>query len=219
MLQFRRLVTFLKIALQAIAILFVVSLIWGRVLPIPSTLIIGHLFTGNLPSWRWVSIESISPALSKAVIASEDQRFCTHWGVDFIELQSVLSDRGGPSRGASTISMQVAKNIYLWPGRSYLRKALELPLALLLDLLWGKKRMIEIYLNIAEWGRGIFGAEAAAQFYFKKHASELTSDEAARLAASLPNPIRRNPARDSGLAARLAEKAAALTSETACLSW
>ncbi|MBM3635956.1 MAG: monofunctional biosynthetic peptidoglycan transglycosylase [Alphaproteobacteria bacterium] len=219
MLQFRRLVTFLKIALQAIAILFVVSLIWGRVLPIPSTLIIGHLFTGNLTSWRWVSIESISPALSKAVIASEDHRFCTHWGVDFIELQSVLSDRGGPSRGASTISMQVAKNLYLWPGRSYIRKALELPLALLIDLLWGKKRMMEIYLNIAEWGRGIFGAEAAAQFYFKKPASELTNEEAARLAASLPNPIRRNPARIGGSAARVAEKSAGITSETACLSW
>ena len=215
----RRITSVFKIAVKAILALFVVSLIWGRFFPLPSTLIIGHIMTGNIPSWRWVSFDTLSPSLIKAVIASEDQRFCTHWGVDFVELNAVLSDRSGPSRGASTLSMQVAKNIYLWPGRSYLRKALELPLALLLDLLWGKKRMMEIYLNIAEWGRGIFGAEAAAQFYFKKHASELTSDEAARLAASLPNPIRRNPARDSGLAARLAEKAAALTSETACLSW
>ena len=216
---FRRFVFFFKAALKAILILFVISLIWGRVLPLPSTLIIGDLITGSIPSWRWVSLQSISPTLSKAFIASEDQRFCTHWGIDFIELQSVLSDRGGPSRGASTISMQVAKNLYLWPGRSYIRKALELPLALLLDLLWGKKRMMEIYLNIAEWGRGIYGAEAAAQFYFKKPASALTNDEAARLAASLPNPIRRNPTRIGSSAARVAEKSAGLTSETACLSW
>jgi monofunctional biosynthetic peptidoglycan transglycosylase len=208
-----------KIALKAIMILFVVSLIWGRIFPLPSTLIIGQLVTGSIPSWRWVSINAISPALPKAVIASEDQRFCSHWGVDFIELQAVLGNQGVPSRGASTLSMQVAKNIYLWPGRSYLRKALELPLALLIDLLWGKRRIMEIYLNIAEWGRGIYGAEAAAQFYFKKSAAELTADEAARLTASLPNPIRRNPARSSGNAARVAEKVSGITSENACLKW
>ena len=185
MSSFRRILSMIKIALKTILIVFVISLIWGRLLPLPSTLIIGHLMTGSIPSWRWVSLDSISPRLTTAIIASEDQRFCAHWGVDLIELQSVLSDRGGPSRGASTLTMQVVKNIYLWPGRSYIRKALELPLALLLDLLWGKKRVMEIYLNIAEWGRGLFGAEAAAQFYFKKSASELTAEEAARLAASL----------------------------------
>jgi monofunctional biosynthetic peptidoglycan transglycosylase len=216
---FRHLFRFFKIALQALMALFVISLIWGRIFPLPSTLIIGQLVTGTVPSWRWVSIGSISPALAKAVIAAEDQRFCSHWGVDFVELKSVLADRGGPSRGASTLSMQVAKNLYLWPGRSYIRKALELPLALLIDLFWGKNRIMEFYLNIAEWGRGIFGAEAAAQFYFKKSAADLTADEAARLTASLPNPIRRNPARSSGTAARVAEKALGITTETACLKW
>lgn len=209
----------IKVALKALGILFVISLLWGRILPLPSTLIIGDLVTGSIPSWRWVSIDAISPALTKAIIASEDQRFCSHWGVDFIELQAVLADRSGPSRGASTLSMQVAKNLYLWPGRSYLRKALEIPLALLIDLLWGKRRIMEIYLNIAEWGRGIYGAEAAARFYFRKSAAELTPDEAARLTASLPNPIRRNPARSSGSAARVAEKASGITSENACLKW
>jgi len=99
----------IKVALKALGILFVISLLWGRILPLPSTLIIGDLVTGSIPSWRWVSIDAISPALTKAIIASEDQRFCSHWGVDFIELQAVLADRSGPSRGASTLSMQVAK--------------------------------------------------------------------------------------------------------------
>lgn len=213
----RSLAKLLKGALQALLVLFVVSLIWGRIFPLPSTLIIGQLVTGSLPSWRWVSFDAISPSLSKAVLASEDQRFCSHWGVDFVELQSVLSNGSGPSRGASTLSMQVAKNLYLWPGRSYIRKALELPLALLIDLLWGKKRIMEVYLNIAEWGRGIFGAEAAAQFYFKKSAAYLTAEEAARLTASLPNPIRRNPARSSGNAIRVAERASGITTEADCL--
>ena len=114
-------------------------------------------------------------SLVRAVIAAEDQRFCSHRGVDWIELNSVLEDEDGPSRGASTLTMQTAKNVFLWPGRSYLRKALEIPLALAIDLAWPKQRVIEVYLNVAEWGEGLFGAEAAAQRYFSKPAARLTS--------------------------------------------
>ncbi len=106
---------------------------------------------------EWVPLEQIAPSLPRAVIASEDQLFCAHWGVDFDVLREILSDPDGPDRGGSTISMQTVKNVFLWHGRSYVRKAIEIPLALSADLAWGKKRMIEIYLNVAEWGDGIFG--------------------------------------------------------------
>ncbi|MDX3809829.1 MAG: transglycosylase domain-containing protein, partial [Bosea sp. (in: a-proteobacteria)] len=120
-----------------------------------------------------------------------------HRGVDWVELNAVLEDEDGPSRGASTLTMQTAKNVFLWPGRSYIRKGLEIPLAMTIDLAWGKQRVIEVYLNVAEWGHGVFGAEAAAQRYFRKPASRLTAAEAARLAGALPNPILRNPAKPS----------------------
>jgi monofunctional biosynthetic peptidoglycan transglycosylase len=142
-------------------------------------------------------LAEIAPALSEAVIASEDARYCAHRGVDWDAMRAVLSDsdEDGPSRGASTIAMQTAKNLFLWPSRSYVRKALEIPMALYLDALWGKRRVMEVYLNVAEWGDGLFGAEAAAQLYFGKKARDLTRREAALLATSLPNPFLRNPAR------------------------
>jgi monofunctional biosynthetic peptidoglycan transglycosylase len=146
-----------------------------------------------------VPLDSISPALPVAVIASEDNRFCRHRGVDWGALREVVesADEDGPSRGASTIPMQTAKNLFLWSGRSYVRKALELPIALWLDLVWSKRRMMENYLNIAEWGEGVFGAEAAARRYFGKAARDLTRREAALLATALPNPILRDPGRPS----------------------
>jgi monofunctional biosynthetic peptidoglycan transglycosylase len=132
-----------------------------------------------------------------AVVASEDQRFCLHGGVDWGRLRDVVeaSEEDGPNRGASTLPMQVAKNLFLWPGRSYLRKGLELPIALYLDLIWSKRRMMEVYLNVAEWGEGVFGIEAAAQRHFGKSAGALTRREAALLVTALPNPIARNPGR------------------------
>ena len=142
---------------------------------------------------RWVPLDGISMRLIEAVIASEDGRFCAHRGVDFAQLEKVLEDSGaGFSRGASTISMQLVKNLFLWPQRSYVRKALEIPLALALDLIHTKRRILEMYLNIAEWGPGIYGAEAAARYHFNKPASLLTAAEAARLAVSLPNPTQRD---------------------------
>ncbi len=144
------------------------------------------------------------------MLASEDSRFCEHAGVDWDAIREVVegADEDGPSRGASTIPMQTAKNLFLWPSRSYVRKGLELPIALYLDLVWTKRRMMEVYLNIAEWGDGTFGAEAAARRYFNKSAKDLTRREAALLATALPNPFRRNPARPSPGHRRLADRLA-----------
>ena len=156
-------------------------------------------FRGVEQSYRPLS--KIAPVLWGAAIASEDARFCNHRGVDWKELGDVMDDaeEGGPSRGASTIPMQVAKNLFLWPGRSFIRKAIELPIAIYLSAIWSKPRMMEVYLNIAEWGPGVYGAEAAARTHFKKSAADLTRREAALLVAALPNPRQRDPSRPSRL--------------------
>ena len=185
-----RLAFWLAVALVALIILY-------RFVPVPSTLMLGRWLTLRPVEREWVPLEQISPNLIRAVIASEDQRFCSHRGVDWIELNAVLEDEDGPSRGASTLTMQTAKNVFLWPGRSYLRKGLEIPLAMAIDFAWSKPRVVEVYLNVAEWGEGLFGAEAAAQRYFGKPAARLSAAEAARLAAALPNPLLRNPAKPS----------------------
>lgn len=183
--------------LLCLAILLALALALYRFVPVPSTLMLARWLTFRPVERQWVPLTQISPNLIRAVIASEDQRFCSHAGVDWIELNSVLEDEDGPSRGASTLTMQTAKNVFLWPGRSYIRKALEIPLALAIDLAWPKQRVMEVYLNVAEWGEGLFGAEAAAQYYFRKPAARLNPAEAARLAGALPNPRLRNPARPS----------------------
>ncbi len=158
-------------------------------------------------------LERISGFLRATVIVSEDARFCHHHGVDWGALREVVDRPGanGPTRGASTIPMQTAKNLLLWPSRSYVRKAIEIPLALLIDLAWSKRRILEVYLNLAEWGKGVFGVEAAARHYFHKSADRLDAREAALLATSLPNPSHRNAGRPSRrhlwLAARVMAKA------------
>lgn len=187
------------IGLAGLALLaaLALGLVLYRFVPVPSTLMLGRWLTLQPVERQWVPLSQISPNLIRAVIAAEDQRFCSHNGVDWIELNTVLEDEDGPSRGASTLTMQTAKNVFLWPGRSYVRKALEIPLAMAIDVVWPKQRVIEVYLNVAEWGEGLFGAEAAAQRYFGKPAARLNAAEAARLAGALPNPILRNPARPS----------------------
>lgn len=144
---------------------------------------------------QWVSINSLPSHVALAMVASEDQRFPQHYGVDMAEIKKALAefDDGDGLRGASTISQQTAKNLLLWPGRSMLRKALEATLALSLEAVWGKKRILEVYLNIAEFGKGIYGVEAASQHYFGKPASRLSRNEAARLAVLLPSPRKRDP--------------------------
>lgn len=158
-----------------------------------STLMIADLVRFQGYDRRWVPLESISPRLVQSVMMSEDGQFCAHGGVDWNQMQSVVNSalEGEATRGASTIPMQTAKNLFLWNGRSFLRKGLELPLAVVSDFIWSKKRMMEIYLNVAEWGPGIYGIEAAAQYHFKIPASKLNSRQAALLAVALPNPIDR----------------------------
>jgi monofunctional biosynthetic peptidoglycan transglycosylase len=143
----------------------------------------------------FVPMERIASVLSRSVIASEDGRFCSHRGIDWTELQAALDDADDitEARGGSTITQQTAKNLFLWPGRSFIRKGLEFPLALWIDLVVPKRRIMEIYLNIAEWGpNGEFGVEAGARHAFNKSASQLSSGEAALLTAMLPNPKRRS---------------------------
>ena len=179
------------------AVGLVVSLIWTialRFLPAPFTLLMvsESLFEGQTIRQTWVPLERISPNLVRAVIASEDDGFCRHFGFDFDQLQDAIrkAGRGERLRGASTISQQTAKNVFLWPGRSYFRKGLEAYFTVLIETLWPKRRIMEVYLNVIEWGPGIFGAEAASRHWFGKSARNLTGIEAARLAAILPNPNR-----------------------------
>lgn len=164
--------------------------------PITSVMIIERL-RGETLTQRWVPIEKISPHMRLAVIASEDGNFCRHQGVDWAAVREVIEDAKNlrAARGASTIPMQVAKNIYLWEFRSYLRKALEVPLAYAIVTIWPKERVLEVYLNIAQFGPGLFGVEAASRKYFRKSAMALTQREAVLLATTLPKPKLRNPAR------------------------
>jgi monofunctional glycosyltransferase len=150
--------------------------------------------------YRWVALSEISPNLQKAVIAAEDQRFYQHSGFDLEAIEKAVEHNkvSKAKRGASTISQQTAKNLYLWPGRSWLRKGLEAYFTAVIELLWPKDRILEAYLNIAEWGDGVYGAEQAARRYFDKTADKLTLLESARLAACLPSPRKWNPKRPNG---------------------
>lgn len=144
------------------------------------------------PAYSWVSIDKISPAMSVAVIAAEDQNFLQHYGFDWQAIQRALNhnERSARTRGASTLTQQTAKNLFLWSGRSWVRKSAEAYLTVLLEAWWSKRRILETYLNIVEFGDGVYGVEAAAQRYFRKPASRLNLEEAALLAAVLPNPHR-----------------------------
>jgi len=193
------------------------------VAPPVSTLMVGRWLTLRPVERRAVPLDAVAAAVPAAVIASEDGRFCFHGGVDWSALRGVVeaADEDGPSRGASTVPMQTAKNLFLWPGRAVVRKALELPIALYLDLIWTKRRMMENYLNMAEWGEGIFGIEAAARRHFGKSARELGRREAALLVTALPNPVGRNPGRPSprhrALANRLLARMDAVGALSSCL--
>ncbi len=189
-----------------------------------STLMLTRWAAGARVERPWVPLEAMAKSLPVLVIAAEDARFCRHRGIDLVEIREAIGDADSLSdlRGASTLSQQTAKNLFLWPGRNLLRKFLETPLALWLDLVLGKRRLLEIYLNIAEWGpNGEFGAEAAARRAFGKSARDLRPHEAALLAAALPNPTKRNPGRPGpGLRrlARIYERRAATPRIAACLA-
>ncbi len=190
---FRSLLWVAKIGLFAIAMFWIVTFTVGFWLAPVSTLMWARYLTFRVVDQRFLPLAEISPNLIRAVAMSEDAQYCQHGGVDWEALMSVTTRDGKATRGASTLTMQVTKNMMLWPGRSYVRKALEIPLSLVLDKGWGKQRTLQTYLNIAEWGEGIFGAEAAAHYAFNKSARNLTVQEAALLASSLPNPFWRNP--------------------------
>jgi monofunctional biosynthetic peptidoglycan transglycosylase len=162
-----------------------------RFAPPPGTItMLDRKLGGDRIIHPWTPLENISPHLVRAVIAAEDSRFCQHRGIDFHAVEQALEEAksGKGRRGASTISQQTAKNVFLWQGGGWLRKAIEAPLTLFAEFVWGKRRTMEIYLNVAEWGDGYFGAEAAARGRFGKSAQDLTKDEAALLAAVLPSP-------------------------------
>ncbi|MGI9482401.1 MAG: monofunctional biosynthetic peptidoglycan transglycosylase [Hyphomicrobiales bacterium] len=189
-----------------LALPYVLTLIYAVVPPPISTLQIIRLAEGQGLQKQWVPLDEISRHLPVAVMASEDARFCEHRGVDWNEVQIAVDKQAGRLRGASTIQMQTAKNLFLWPGRSYIRKALEVPLAYWIDFVWSKRRIIEVYLNIVEWGPGLYGAEAAARHHFKKPAKNLTRRQSALLAVSLPNPIQRTAGKPGPLTRKLARR-------------
>lgn len=178
-----------------------------RFVPPPFTpLMVIRLVQGHDLEKNWQPLTRLSPHLRRAVIASEDAKFCTHWGFDWDAIDNAIDRYGDGGRvlGASTISMQTAKNLFLWPSRTFIRKGLEAYLTLYLEVLWPKARILEVYLNIAEFGPGLYGAEAAARHYFGKPAAELSAREAALLAAILPDPLDRSPARPSAAVAKRA---------------
>ena len=184
-----------------------------RVVPPPVTpLMVIRLFDGNWISKDWVSYDDISPNLARAVIAAEDSGFCTHWGFDFEAIQKALqhNEKSRRIRGGSTISNQTAKNAFLWPGDTmltrYARKVVEPYFTVLIETMWGKRRILEVYLNVVEWAPGVYGAEAAAQHHFHKSASQLSRREAALLAAVLPNPRRLSAGKPGAYVARRASQ-------------
>ena len=188
------------------SLLFLI-LVFRFVNPPLTTVMVAERLEGARPlHHRWVPLQEISGELPLAVIASEDGRFCVHWGVDWGAVREAIKEakKDGEMRGASTIPMQTAKNLFLWSNRSFVRKGLEMPIAYLLSLVWPKWRVMEVYLNIVEWGPGVYGAEAASQYHFHKSAWALTRHEAALLAAALPNPRVRNPGKPGPRLTRLA---------------
>ena len=188
------------------AIPLVLVPVYAIVDPPLSTLMLRDRLKGESYERQWVDLTDIAPVVPQTVVMSEDAAFCSHWGVDFGAMREAVDSwrDGGALRGASTVSMQTAKNLFLWPDRSFLRKAIEVPLAGYMDLVWSKRRMMEIYLNIVEWDEGVYGIGAAAQHYFGRTPMRLTRRQAALLVAALPMPRVRNPARPSARHARVA---------------
>ena len=167
-------------------------LVHAVVPPFVTILMVKRVAQGEGLDYRWRSLNDISPRLVEGVIAAEDARFCSHMGFDIEAIEKALdaNARGGKVRGGSTISQQTAKNVFLWPSRDWVRKGLEAGYTVIIEAVWGKRRIMEVYLNVAEWAPGVYGAEAAARHWYGKSARDLTAREAARLAAILPSPRR-----------------------------
>lgn len=193
----------IAIGLWLFAVLIAIVL-YTKLDPPFTTLTAAATLSGRSVQQVWVPLDQISPALVRAVILSEDTGFCRHHGVSLTELEKAMEQaKDGIPRGGSTISMQLTKNLFLWPQRSYLRKALEIPLTLAMEQVLTKRRILEIYLNVAQLGPNVFGAEAAARYHFRKPASRLIEHEAALMAATLPAPSTRRPGRPNAVLQRL----------------
>ncbi len=189
-------------ALYAAAALLALIFIYAFINPRLTPYVLAERFRQGGIERDWVSIGDMAPEMARSVVAAEDANFCNHWGFDMKAIRKAIDE--GEGRGASTISQQVTKNVFLWQGRSWARKALEGILTPAVELVWTKRRILDVYLNVAETGPGIFGVEAAAQHYFGVSAADLTADQAARIAAILPDPKGRNPAKNSGYIRRRA---------------
>jgi monofunctional glycosyltransferase len=197
---------FLKMCLVIFFLFTLSGVVVYRFVPVPFTLlmyqrIVEQTFSGQKVKLHhdWVSIDKISPYMIQAAVAAEDNHFVNHFGIDYEAIQRAYkyNQRGKKIRGASTITQQTCKNVFLWNGRNYVRKGLEVYFTFLVEVCWGKRRIMEVYLNSIEMGNGIYGIEAASQYYFHKPALKLTRNEAAYIAASFPNPRKRNPAAPS----------------------
>lgn len=188
----KKITRIIVIAMLALFLSSIAITILYKYLPVPLTplMLTRHISEGEPIHYKWTPLEEISPALPLAVVASEDNLFTTHNGFDFEQIRIAQEEaaRGKRLRGASTISQQTAKNVFLWNGRSWLRKGLEVYFTLLIETIWGKRRIMEVYLNCIEMGHGIYGAAAVAEKNFKKAPSKLTRAECALIAATLPNP-------------------------------
>jgi monofunctional biosynthetic peptidoglycan transglycosylase len=200
----------LMVAAMIVVAVPVVQTVIYRFVPPPVTiLMLTRLFEGKGLKKSWRPIERISPRLADAVIAAEDSGFCDHHGFDFAAMEKAAEANErhpGKIRGGSTISQQTAKNVFLWPGRDYVRKGLEAGYTVLIEAIWGKRRILETYLNVVEWGPGIYGAQAASQSYFHVDADRLSPDQAARLAAVLPSPLKWKAAHPGRYVARRSGK-------------
>lgn len=205
-----------------VALPFVLSALYW-VLPPVSTLMLRDLVTLQGYERTWIGLDAVAPVLLHSIVASEDQTFCAHHGVQWDALHTQIERwrAGEAARGASTLSMQVARNLFLWQGRAPVRKALEVPLATWLDLVWSKRRMLEIYINIVELGDGVYGFEAAAQRAFGVSAADLSRRQSALLVAALPLPLERNAAqptrRQAGLADTISSRARQMGAYIGCL--
>lgn len=202
---------------RTILYLLVASLLWVvayRIIPPPITAtMLGDVFAGRGLSKDWMAIDTIDPVMARAVIAAEDAKFCSHGGFDREAIEKAMKNnaRGRRIRGGSTISQQTAKNAFLWQGGGFFRKGLEAYFTLLIENIWGKRRIMEVYLNIAETGIGTYGVNAGSQRYFGHDASEMTSVEAARIAAILPLPKKRDAAAPKGYTRRYGNRIKART--------
>ncbi|MBU3030022.1 monofunctional biosynthetic peptidoglycan transglycosylase [Paracoccus sp. XHP0099] len=205
----RRVLIWLRwFGLRALALMAVLVAIYALVNPPTTWTIVAASRSDPISTRDWVDIGDIAPVMRRSVVAAEDANFCLHWGFDMSEIRKVVAS--GSSRGASTITQQTAKNVFLWQGRSWPRKLLETIYTPLIEALWSKQRILEVYLNVAEFGPGIFGIGAAAREFYGVTPAQLTARQAARLAAVLPAPKSRDPNRASARSRAIADGAATI---------